>query len=229
LEKSGFTLVEVMFAVLIIGIAIVPSVTMIQQVRVRSRSVGLALIGQNLAVAMTELIKRSGYNEIEYDEPMPDVLDTGSAPNPLLEIPRSIVGDPNSTVANLPAGPPGGANATQMEAFLQRFREGDPDLESTVLASNTNYLALSRDQVAALNGYANFASLSVDEAETLLDPQYAWGFYVADGDPAGVIGGGVASTGVKRVVVVVKWIDVRRNRSDFTVIETYVSEVGSRL
>lgn len=228
-SRRGFTLIEVMMAVLILGIAIVPSITMIQQARIQARSVGLMLIGQNLAVAMTELIKRSGYNEIAYDQPMPDILDAGSAVNPLLEIPRSPVGSPTVEVANLPAGAPGGASAAQVEVFLQRFNDGDPDLDSLVIGNDTNYLALSRDQVAALNGYDDFASLTSEQAATLLDPQYAWAFYVTDGDPAGTIGAGAPNTGVKRVVIIVKWRDVRLDRVGFTMIETFVSEVGPRL
>lgn len=228
-SSKGFSLLEVLFAMVILTIAIVPSIMTVQQTRIRARSVGLNLIGQNLAVAMTELVKRSGYDEIAYAQAMPDILDAGSIPNPLLDFPRSEGSPGGDQQSVIPAGPPGDASEGEIDSFLATLRSGEFDHESSLITSNTNYLFFSPDQIAALNGYESFDAVPDDLKERLLDPQYAWGLIVRDGDPDGDVGGGVVNTGLKHIVVIVKWIDVRRNRRDYTALETYVSEVAPRM
>lgn len=225
----GFTLVEVMIALGVIGVILMPAVGTIQLMRVQSRTVGLHLIGQNLAVAMTELVKRSGYSEIAYGQQLPGILDTSTVVNPLLDFPRSSTPGADPSQENLPLGAPGGASVAAIDTFLSRLHTGDPDYGSPVLTGDANYFFLSNDQVAALNGYANMDAVPDEERERLLDPGYAWAVSIRNGDPLGEIGGGMAMTGVKHLVVIVKWTDPSRNRPDFAVVESFVAEVAPRM
>src|SRR5689334_16464899 len=107
-DSNAFTFVEVIIAVLIIALCLVPTIGTIQAARIRARAVGLNLIGENLAVAMMELIKRSGYNEIAYGQAMPAVLGTSTTVNPLLDFPRRVGSSSGAVASTIPAGPPGG-------------------------------------------------------------------------------------------------------------------------
>ncbi len=218
-----------MFAIGIFGLVLLPSIGTIQSARLQTRSVSLNLVGQNMATAMMELVKRSGYNEIAYGQSLPSILDTAQVPSVLLDFPRSAAPGLDTREPALPGGAPGGASAEAMALFLSSFREGRINPESPIVTNNTNYLFFSRDQVAAMNGYDRWEFVPVEEQESLLDPQFAWGLFVTDGDPAGVIAGGVPGSAVKRIAVVVKWNDLRTGRPGFTVLETFVAEVGPRL
>jgi Tfp pilus assembly protein PilV len=151
-SSRGLTFVEILIAMFVMSIALIPSIAMIQQTRVHARSVGYNLVGMNLAVAMTELVKRSGYNEVAYGWELPGILDVTDAPNPLLDFPRSNADGSNTEINELQAGIAGGATQAQLDAFLEAAREGAPDRDSPVLTSDTNYLFFSPEQIGAMNG-----------------------------------------------------------------------------
>jgi prepilin-type N-terminal cleavage/methylation domain-containing protein len=225
LGRRGFTLVEVMIAVVIIALAVAPSISAIQSGRIAARSTSLEVIGQDLASSMMELIKRSGFDEIVYGGDLPTIMDTAATVSPLLELPRQIGSSGGATANTLPGGPPGSVSDTAMEAFLTGWRAGTVDRGAGVVTSSTNYLFFSDDQIAALSGYDNAAD--VPEEVSVLNAQYCWGFFVTT-DPAGGAGGAIGYP-LKHVTVVVKWRDVRRNRPQYVAIESYVSAVGPRL
>jgi prepilin-type N-terminal cleavage/methylation domain-containing protein len=227
--ETGFTLVEVMVAMLIVSIALIPSIAAIQRVRIHARSTSYNLVGMNLAVAMTELVKRSGYNEIDYGQPMPAILDVATIPSALLDFPRSNATGTETDLANLQAGIAGGASETQLGAFVSSIRNGAPNRTSPVVASDTNYLFFSPDQVAVMNGFPDFDSLEPEQQAELLNPGYAWGIAITDADPGDTIGNGFPNTGLKKLTVIVKWTDVRRNLTDFAVLETIVAEMAPRM
>jgi prepilin-type N-terminal cleavage/methylation domain-containing protein len=229
LSDRGFTLVEVMVAVVIVSVALIPSILTIQRVRLHARSTSYNLVGMNLAVAMTELVKRSGYNEIAYNQPMPDILGVDDVPNPLLDFPRSNKLGTETDFANLQAGIAGGATDSQLDAFVAGVRSGSPNRNSPVVTSDTNYLFFSPDQVAAINGYADFDSVPEEEQAQLLNPGFAWGIAITDADPGQAIGGGFMNTGLRKITVIVKWTDVQRGLIDFAVIETVVAEMAPRM
>jgi prepilin-type N-terminal cleavage/methylation domain-containing protein len=224
-RRRGFTLLEVMIAVAIIAIAMTSSIATIQMGRVHARAVSLEVIGQNLAVAMTELVKRSGYTEIAYGQDLPSILGTASSINPLLELPRQSGSSSGSTLTVLPAGPPGGVTNLVMEDFLQDWRDGTIDFSSSVVSGSTNYLYFSDDQIAALSGYED--ADSVPEGVSVLDAQFAWGVYVTT-DAAGGSGGAIGYP-IKHLAIVVKWDDPRRASTQYVVVESYVSQVSPRL
>jgi prepilin-type N-terminal cleavage/methylation domain-containing protein len=224
-RSAGFTLIEVMIAIGIIAVVLIASVSTIQTARIRARSVGMNLIGQNLSAAMMELIKRSGYMEISYNQTLPGILVTANTINPLLDFPRQLGSSTGASSLSIPAGAPGGVSNTTMDVFLSDYHSGSADRESTVITSGTNYLFFSPDQIAAMNGYDD--SASVPQGTNLLDPQFAWSVYIKV-DPAGNSGGAVGYD-IKRVVVIVKWFDPRRNRDDFTLLDSYVSRVAPRI
>ena len=86
--RRGVTLVEALIGVGLMGLVLVPSLLTIQWSRLQSRNISQEMIAQNVAVALMEMVKRSGYNEIAYGQPLPDVLDT-TGTNPLLDFPRT--------------------------------------------------------------------------------------------------------------------------------------------
>lgn len=227
--ESAFTLIEVLVAMLIVSIALIPSIAAIQRMRLHSRSTSYNLVGMNLAVAMTELVKRSGYNEIDYNQPMPAILDVSTIPSALLDFPRSNADGTETSIGNLQGGVAGGANETELSAFVASIRNGAPDRTSPVVTNDTNYLFFSPDQVAVMNGYTDFDSLEPEQQAELLNPGYAWGIAITDADPGDVIGNGFPNTGLKKLTVIVKWTDVRRNLIDFAVLETIVAEMAPRM
>lgn len=218
-----------MFAIGIFGVILLPAIGTIQSARLQTRSVSLNLVGQNLATAMMELVKRSGYNEIAYGQPLPSILNTAQVPSVLLDFPRSAAPGIDAQEPSLPSGAPGGVSPESMASFLSDFRAGQINPASPIIVSNANYLFFSRDQVAAMNGYDRWEFVPAEEQESLLDPQYAWGLFIADGDPAGIIAGGVPGSAVKRIAIVVKWNDPRSGQARFTALETFVAEVAPRL
>ena len=224
-HKSAFTLIEVMIAVAIIAIAMIPSIATIQAGRINARAMTLEMIGQNMAVAMMELVKRSGYSEIDYGESLPAILSTAATVNPLLELPRRAGSSSGAEVALLPAGLPGGVAEDDFLTFLQDWRDGDLDTDNTIITNDTNYLFYSDDQIAALSGYDD--ADSVPDDETVLDAEFAWGFYVSD-DAAGA-GGGAIGHPLKHIAIIVKWTEPRRDRTQYVIVETFVSEVSPRL
>lgn len=226
---TAFTLVEVLIAMVIVSVALIPSILTIQRMRLHARSTSYHLVGMNLAVAMTELVKRSGYDEIAYGQPMPDIMGVDVVPSPLLDFPRSNKQGTETDFANLQAGIAGGASQEQLDAFVASVREGEPNRNSPVVTSDTNYLYFSPDQVAAINGYEDFDSVPVEERDELLNPGYAWGIALTDADPGDAIGGGFMNTGLRKITVVVKWTDVQRGLIDFAVIETIVAEMAPRM
>jgi hypothetical protein len=228
-SNRGLTFIEILMAIFVVSVALIPSIAMIQQTRIHARSVGYNLVGMNLAVAMTELVKRSGYNEVEYGFELPGILDVADAPNPLLDFPRSNADGSETGIDVLQAGIAGGATQAQLEAFLENAREGTPDRNSPVLTSDTNYLFFSPDQIAAMNGIDDLNELSEEEQDELLNPAYAWGIAIENGDPLDEIGQGFPGTGIKKVVIIVKWRDVRRGFRDFAVIETMLAEKANRM
>lgn len=227
--RRGFTFIEVLIALFVAAIALIPSIAMIQQTRIHSKSVGYNLVGMNLAVAMMELVKRSGHNEIEYGQPMPAILDVASIPSPLLDFPRSNADGTETGYSLLQSGIAGDATQSQLDAFLQSVRDGNPDRDSPVVTNDENYLFFSPDQVAAMNGVDDLNSLTEEEQARLLNPGYAWGIAISNADPANAIGAGFPNTGLKRIVVIVKWTDVRRGFLDFAVLESIVAEVAPRM
>lgn len=227
--RAGFSLVEVMIAVAIMGIIIVPAIGTIQAGRVRARAVGLNLIGQNLAVSLMEEIKRAGFGEIAYGRPMSDIMDTPAVPSPLLDFPRAETEGDTVKAVNLPDGAPGGSTASEIQDFVNQYRTGAPDRTSSVLTSDENYYYFTPDQIAAMNGYANFAAVPDADKAKVLDARFAWGVYLGDGDPADAIGGGDPLTRLTRIVTIVKWNDPTRNRLEFTIVESFVSEVAPRM
>jgi prepilin-type N-terminal cleavage/methylation domain-containing protein len=228
-KQRGLTFIEILVAIFIVSVALIPSIAMVQQTRIHARTVGYNLVGMNLAVAMTELVKRSGYNEVEYGWALPGILDSADAPNPLLDFPRSNADGSNTEINVLQAGIAGGATPEELEEFLENAREGTPDRESPVIVNDENYLFFSPEQIGAMNGIDDLSLLSEEELAELLNPAYAWGIAIEDGDPADEIGQGYAGTGLKKVVVIVKWRDVRRGFRDFAVLETIIAEKANRM
>jgi prepilin-type N-terminal cleavage/methylation domain-containing protein len=223
--RTGFTLVEVMIAVSIIAIAVLGSITAIQTGRIHARSISQEIIGQNLAAAMMELVKRSGYDEIGYGEDLPGIMGTASTVNPLLEMPRQVGSSAGDTDDDLPGGPPGGVSANDFADFLADWRTGEIDPSSQVVANSTNYLFFSDDQIAALSGYDD--ADDIPDGVNVLDSQFAWGVFVAT-DAAGS-GGGAIGYPLKHLAIVVKWIDPRKQNTRYIVLESYISQVGPRL
>ena len=201
-------------AVGLMALVLVPSLLTIQWVRLQSRNVSLEMVAQNVAVALMEMVKRSGYNEIAYGQPLPDVLDT-TGTNPLLDFPRtSMTG--SAVLTTLPAGTAG--DATDPSQY--RYTSGLTP--SSQISSDANYMRFSADQVAALNGYADAAAAAGAGAK-LLDPQLAWGVYIQDHTTPAM------TYPVKLVVIVVKWKGNWGKRARFTVLRTLVSQRTTRI
>ena len=78
-----------------------------------------------------------------------------------------------------------------------------------------------------MNGYEDFASVPNEKKDRLLDPGYAWGVFIADSTLGGEAV--VPGTGLKQIVIVVKWTDTSRNRQRYTLLETFVSQVAPRM
>jgi len=213
-HRKGYTLIEAVVGVGLMALVLVPSLLTIQWARLQSRNVSLEMIAQNVAVALMEMIKRSGYNEIAYGQPLPDVLDT-TGTSPLLDFPRtSMTG--SAVLTALPAGPAGDAT------HPSQYRYTSGLTPSPQISSDANYMRFSADQVAALNGYADAAAAAGAGAK-LLDPQLAWGVYIeAHTTPA-------MTYPVKLIVIVVKWKGNWGQRVRFTVLRTLVSERTTRI
>jgi type II secretory pathway pseudopilin PulG len=232
--EGGFSLIEVLFAIGIMAIMIVPVVTTIQTARIRAKRISLNLVGQNLAVAMMEMTKRAAWNDLAYGRWLPAVLDTTTVPTMLLDFPRQPEPDSNGDDQDfLPPGPPSGATEAAMETFLAAYREGTTSpielADDPIITSDVNYYFFSQDQVAELNGFDDWADIPDEEKGNVLDPQFAWGLYIADGDPNQVIGGGFPNTGLRHVAIIVKWIDPRNSRRSFAVLEGHICQAATRL
>ena len=212
--RRGFTLVEAVIGVGLMGLVLVPSLLTIQWSRLQSRNISQEMIAQNLAVALMEMVKRSGYNEIAYGQPLPDVLDT-TATNPLLDFPRTAM--TGTTV--LTALPPGAAgNAIAPE----QYRYAASLAPTAQVSSNVNYMRFSASQVAALNGYPTLQAAQ-DAGAKILDSQLAWGVYIEEHTTPAM------TYPVKMLVVIVKWRANYGERVRFTTLRTLVSQRTTRI
>lgn len=212
-RSKAFTLVEVMVAVVIVATSVPASLLTIQWARVQSQNLSLEMVGQNMAVALMEMIKRSGYDAVAYGQDLPNLL-TASTGSKLLEFPRTPIAG-GAQAGKLPAGAAGGATSPAAYKYTKGLTP------STALTSNTNYLTLSADQIAALNGYANNAS--VPSGVGLLNPNMAWGVYIqAQTNP-------VMTNPVKLVVVVIKWKSNYGGRVRFATVSTLISSKVQRI
>lgn len=242
-QKRAFSLLEVMFAIMIIAIIMVPSITAIQSSRMRMRSVSQHLVAENLAVSVMEMVKRAGFFDYAYGNSFNYVNNQDSLPSPLLDFPRSDEPGEDGAMQNtLPAGAPGGVTDDEFAQFLSDYRSGAVSMkelaEDTAIADDTNYYFYSPNQVAAINGYDSWddipaedddstPNINEDKTQTLLDPQYAWGFYVQSND--GPDGTANTTDDLRHVAVVVKWIDTRTGDRRFVALESWIVYVAHRL
>jgi type II secretory pathway pseudopilin PulG len=166
-SRRGMTLIDSLFATMIVAVVAGGSLTAIQWSRLQSRNLSLDVMAQNMAVSLTEMVKRSGYGEIEYGASLPDLLVTSDT-SPILNFPA---GENPPEDPTLPAGAAGGA--TSSTAYDTPSNRSIP----SAVSSNTNYLALSNDQIAALNGYASY-SAAQSAGASLLNPGLLWGIFI---------------------------------------------------
>ena len=200
----GFTLVETLIAVGIIGITISGSLLTIQASRLHSRNVSLEMVAQNMAASLMEMVKRSGYNEVAYGSDLPDLLQTNTT-SAILNFPA---GETPPEQPKLPAGAAGGA--TDPTAY-----------DNPSALSNANFLKMSADQIAALNGYQNDAA--VPDGVNLLDPKLEWGVYIEEQSDVTIV------YPVKLVVIVVKWKSNWGERDRLVTLRTLISDRTSRI
>lgn len=238
--RRAYSLIEVLIAISIITIIMVPAIGTIQGARLRSKSTSVNLMSENLAVTLMELVKNYNWSASPYGTSIGNVdVDAGASLNPLLNIPRSSApGGGGTTQANMPAGPPGGASQSNFEQFLSDFRTGAKTMAQlgadSIITNNQNYYFYNRDQIAALNGYSSYAAwqtamnaLPANKRTPLLDSQIGWGFFVRaftgykNIDPAQDV-----ADDMRHVAVIVKWRDPSKNPNQaaswqFTILESY--------
>jgi len=242
-QKRAYSLLEVLFAIMIIAIIMVPSISAIQASRVRMRTLSQHLVAENLAVSVMEMIKRAGFSDYAYGNAFQQTLDQDAMASSLLDFPKNDEPGEDGTEQNaLPAGAPGGVENDDFAAFLSDYRSGEVSMdelaEETAISSDENYYFYSQDQVAAINGYESWADIPAeddestpgvneDKTQTLLDPQYAWGFFVQGHD--GPDGTADTTDDLLHVAVVVKWIDTRTGVRRFVALESWIVYVAHRL
>lgn len=242
-QKRAYSLLEVLFAVMIIAIIMVPSISAIQASRVRMRSMSQHLVAENLAVSVMEMIKRAGFSDYQYGNAFQQTLAQDAMASPLLDFPKNdAAGEDGAEQSALPAGAPGGVEDDEFATFLSDYRSGEVSMtelaENDAIASDENYYFYSQNQVAAINGYASWADIpdedddstphvNEDKTQTLLDPNYAWGFFVQSHD--GPDATSLTTDDLLHVAVVVKWLDTRTGVRRFVVLESWIVYVAHRL
>jgi prepilin-type N-terminal cleavage/methylation domain-containing protein len=203
-RNRAYSLVEVMVGVALIAILLPGAITAIQWSRVQSRNISLGILAENTAQALMEMVKRGGYENITYGGAFPDLMETEEEgevvyAHPLLDFPRSAG---RTLTTTLPAGAVG--NASGPEDFVM----GNDGIPSAIL-SDVNYLQMSDDQIAALNGYRSMSD--VPEGANMLNPQLSWGVYVEEelsiADPL---------KRHKLVIVAVKWQNALSGKVRYT-------------
>ncbi len=238
-RQLGFSLLEALIAISVMTVALVPAILTVQQGRIRNRSNGYNMIAEHLAVSVMELVKRPGFTQNAYTTNLPDVLDTSTVPSALLDFPRldSPAAAGGTHQAGMPAGPPGGVTATEFKTFLANYRNStlsmDEMVSNTVITNNTNYYFFDSDQIAEMNGFTSDddPALTDEERAKLLDAQYSWGYFCEDIVNNHPDNDAVPSTmdDLRHMVVIVRWLDVRRNERMFTLLESYTVRQAPRL
>jgi len=193
-----------MVGVALIAVLLPGAITAIQWSRLQSRNISLGILAENTAQALMEMIKRGGYENIAYGEPFPDLTAPGeeggaSDLNPLLDFPRTSGG------CLAPALQEAAGNA----ADAGDYDRGPDRAVPPAILSDVNYLQMSADQIAALNGYSSMADVPQDK--NLLNPRLSWGIYVEEEN-------GVSDplNAYKLVIVVVKWQNSQSGKVRYT-------------
>lgn len=210
LQRAGISLVEVMVSVMILSFTLPASMIGIQWGRKRSLDTSLEMTGQNLAVSLMEMIKHD-YAEIRYGGSLADLIPESTVP--ILNFPT--VGMANPSNPTLPAGAAG--NATGPEAY--NLSNGQAP---SAITSNSNYLTLTANQIAMLNGYPNASAAA---GKPLLDANLAWGVYIEDQAASSKVSLGT----YKLVIVVVKWRARQGAVWRYTTLRTIISDRQSRI
>ena len=204
-SRRGYSLIEVMVGVALIAVLLPGAITAIQWSRIQSRNISLGILGENVAQALMEMVKRGGYENIWYGREFPDLTGLGeggeTGDNPLLDFPRT--NSSGGLATNLPSG------AAGIAANAGGYDRGEDGSVPAAVLSPDNYLELSADQIAALNGYGSASD--VPEDTNLLDPNLAWGIYVEEETSVSN-----PNNAYKLVVIVVKWQNANSGKVRFT-------------